>query len=207
MKSSSKLIIGCGGHSRALISVLLDNDESESIQIIENKIGFDPNEKILGTPVTNDINYLKLAKQECILGIGLIDSRFQIIHGYKSLTYFNVISRRSIMSREVQLGQGIFIGPNSFIGPEVIISDHVIINSSSVIEHEVSIGCNSHIAPSSTLLGRCMIGENVLIGAGTVILPGVKIGNNITIGANSLVNRNVLESGKYVGSPIKLINK
>lgn len=53
---------------------------------------------------------------------------------------------------------------------------------------------------------RCIeIGDNVFVGANTIILPDVKIGSNIVIGAGSIVNKDILDSGVYVGTPVKYI--
>lgn len=52
------------------------------------------------------------------------------------------------------------------------------------------------------------IGDNVDIGYGTIIIGNVKIGNNIVIGANSLVNKDLLdENFIYAGSPAKKIKR
>lgn len=48
-------------------------------------------------------------------------------------------------------------------------------------------------------------GDNVFVGANTIILPDVKIGSNIVIGAGSIVNKDILDSGVYVGTPVKYI--
>lgn len=53
--------------------------------------------------------------------------------------------------------------------------------------------------------GKVKIGNNVFIGVNTTILKGTIIENDIIIGANSLVNKNLNESGVYGGNPIKYI--
>lgn len=53
--------------------------------------------------------------------------------------------------------------------------------------------------------GKVKIGNNVFIGVNTTILKGTFIGDDIIIGANSLVNKNLYESGVYAGNPIKYI--
>lgn len=53
--------------------------------------------------------------------------------------------------------------------------------------------------------GKVKIGNNVFIGINTTILKGTFIGDDIIIGANSLVNKNLYESGVYGGNPIKYI--
>lgn len=89
----------------------------------------------------------------------------------------------------------------------------------------ISIGNNVHITKNVTLLthgfdwcvlkdvyndvlgsfGNIEIGNNVFIGNGATILKGVKIGDNVIIGASSLVTKNCLKSGVYVGVPAKFV--
>ena len=49
------------------------------------------------------------------------------------------------------------------------------------------------------------IGSNTYIGAGCKIAGGIIIGDNLTVGALSYVNKNINETGVYVGVPIKKI--
>lgn len=202
---SSRLILGCGGHARALISVLLESLEFGEIGVIENQIGFDKKETILGAHVVGDLSFLNDCTAKITLGVGSIKARTDVLQKYEFLSWCNVISKKAVISPNVAIGEGVFVAPNAFLGPLSTIGNHSIINTSSVIEHEVHIGENSHIAPNSTLLGRCSIGQNVFIGANTVVLPNISIGDNITIGANSVVNKSLFEPGIYVGAPARRI--
>lgn len=53
--------------------------------------------------------------------------------------------------------------------------------------------------------GKVKIGNNVFIGQKTTILRGVTIYDDIIIGANSLVSKDLKESGVYAGAPAKFI--
>ena len=205
MSNLSRLILGCGGHARALISVLMESLEFSDIGLIENQIGFDKKETILGAQVVGDLSFLNNCSTSIILGVGSINARIDVLQKYKFLSWCNVISTKAVISPKVTIGDGVFIAPNTFLGPLSTISNHAIINTSSVIEHEVHVGENSHIAPNSTLLGKCSIGQNVFVGANTVVLPNISIGDNITIGANSLVNKSLFEPGTYIGTPARKI--
>ena len=47
------------------------------------------------------------------------------------------------------------------------------------------------------------IGDNVTMYAGSSIIGEVTVGDNVTIGGNSLLIKNAIEPGVYVGSPAK----
>lgn len=49
------------------------------------------------------------------------------------------------------------------------------------------------------------LGRHVIVGAGSIILPGVTIEDGVAIGALSLVKRDCLSFGIYVGVPAKRI--
>lgn len=50
-----------------------------------------------------------------------------------------------------------------------------------------------------------MIGNNVELSTNSVVLGHIHIADNVLIGANSLVNKDITESGVYVGSPVRKI--
>ena len=114
---------------------------------------------------------------------------------------------------------------NTFIGPFVEIQKNVLINkntriqSHSFICSDVTIGENCFIGHGVMFTNdkfsegkvnfkepfeKTYVGNNVLIGSNTTILP-VKIADNIVIGAGSVVTKDLLEPGVYVGNPAKKI--
>lgn len=121
------------------------------------------------------------------------------------------------------------IGNNTFIGPFVEIQKNVIIGvnckiqSHSFICELVKIGNDCFIGHgvifindkfsygkpaqgNKELWQSTSIGNNVSIGSNTTILP-VNICDNVVIGAGSLVTKDVIESGVYLGNPVKLMKK
>ena len=119
------------------------------------------------------------------------------------------------------------VGDNSFIGPfveiqkGVIIGDSCKIQSHSFICEMVTIGNNCFISHGVNFIndlfqnGRpaggdrdkwraTIIGDNVSIGTNSTILP-VTICDNAVIGAGSVVTKDILTVGVYVGNPAKKI--
>ena len=125
---------------------------------------------------------------------------------------------------------GCKIGDNTFIGPfveiqkDVEIGKNCKIQSHSFICELVSIGNNCFISHGAMFINDLFktgepaggnkklwkstkVGNNVSIGTNATILP-VNICDNVVIGAGSVVTKNILESGVYVGNPAKrLTNK
>lgn len=56
--------------------------------------------------------------------------------------------------------------------------------------------------------GRAVrIGDRVWVGARAMILPGVTIGDDVVIGAGSVVTKDCVRPGVYVGSPARLVDR
>lgn len=124
---------------------------------------------------------------------------------------------------------GCKIGSNCFIGPFVEIQagakigDNCKIQSHSFICDLVTIGNNCFIGHGVMFVndkfsqggpargdkskyGSTVIGNNVSIGSNATILP-VNICDNVVIGAGSVVTKDIVHSGTYVGNPAKKLVK
>lgn len=122
---------------------------------------------------------------------------------------------------------GCKIGDNCFVGPFVEIQKHVAvgnrckIQSHSFICEYVTIGHDCFISHGVMFIndkfsiGRAAggdkqlwkptcIGNHVSIGTNATVLP-VTIVDNTVIGAGSVVTKDILVSGIYVGNPAKLL--
>ena len=122
---------------------------------------------------------------------------------------------------EVEFGDNCFVGPFTEIQKGVKIGDNSRIQSHTFVCELVTIGKNCFIGHGVVFINdkfsdghpafgnkkkylKTKIGSNVFIGSNTTILP-VKICSNVVIGAGSVVTKNILKPGKYVGNPAKKI--
>ena len=181
-------IIGGGGHSRVIIDALYESSKKENIKIIgfyDDNINCEEYRNIKRLGKIDEINN----KDEIyyICGIGNLKTRKKIIDKLNNINWINVIHPSSIISETVKLGRGIFINAGTIINSKAYIEDHCIINTNSVIEHDVSMGVNCHIAPSVTICGHVTIKDETFIGVGTKIINKNKRGF-INIGTNNFLN-------------------
>jgi GDP/UDP-N,N'-diacetylbacillosamine 2-epimerase (hydrolysing) len=181
-------IIGGGGHSRVIIDALYESSKKENIKIIgfyDDNINCEEYRNIKRLGKIDEINN----KDEIyyICGIGNLKTRKKIIDKLNNINWINVIHPSSIISDTVILGKGIFINAGAIINSKANIEDHCIINTNSVIEHDVSIGVNCHIAPSVTICGHVTIKKQTFIGVGSKVINKNKNGF-ITIGSNNFLN-------------------
>ncbi len=120
-----------------------------------------------------------------------------------------------------KIGNNVFIGPFVEIQRNVIIGDFTKIQSHSFICELVDIGRNCFIGHGvvfvndtftkgmpamgdKSLWKSTKIGDHVSIGSNATILP-VSICNNVVIGAGSVVTKDIILPGFYVGNPARLL--
>lgn len=115
-----------------------------------------------------------------------------------------------LYSAKLMRRYGIYIAENCQIGlgfkiwhPHGIIINNVTIGTNFNVQHNCTIGRKTLGIGTP---GTCpTLGNNVTMYANSIIIGPVQIGDDVTIGANSLVNKDLLEPGVYVGSPVKKI--
>ena len=122
---------------------------------------------------------------------------------------------------ECTLGDNVFVGPFVEIQSNVLIGSNSKIQSHSFICELVSIGNNVFIGHGVKFVNdkfssgkpamgdkskwlSTSVGDHVSIGSGTVILP-VKICSNVVIGAGSVVTKDILVPGIYLGNPASFL--
>lgn len=193
-------ILGCGGHARSILDIILFNNKREQCIFIDNNAK--ENEKIMGFDVYKKMPN-KIEKNIFFIGIGDNLKRKKIALKYKKIKYCNIISKDAYIGYDSNMGFGNLLAHKAYIGPCVCIGNHNIINTNAVIEHECKIGDFCHIGPNSAISGRCSLGNNVFLGVGATVIDKIKIVDNVIIGAGAVVVNDILESGIYIGVPAK----
>lgn len=201
MSSSSRYILGCGGHTRSLIPVL-------KILGVSMKGIFDNNyidgENVMSVPLIGSLKDIS-TNHILILSSGNPGTRSKHASTFTNIDLENYLSKTSNIEEGVILKGGVHVMNNVFINALAKIDKHVLINTNALIEHEVEIGAYSHIAVGAIICGRVKIGKQCFIGAGSVVKDGISITDNVTIGAGAVVVNSISESGVYVGNPAKKI--
>jgi UDP-3-O-[3-hydroxymyristoyl] glucosamine N-acyltransferase len=142
------------------------------------------------------------------------------------------IGNHTILHKGIQIGDdsvvGSFceIGKNVKIGRNVVVQGRIRTGDDCTIEDDVTIKYGTILTGNVLLKRKCFLGPNVItlgsthkrvelhgtvvgertyIGAGSKLAGAVKVGDDIVVGAMSFVNRDIYESGIYVGIPVKKI--
>ena len=188
-------VLGTGGHARVVVSILLDLQSHEKINIFE--LGQQRvDEQILGNHNSEDF-FLAIGSNS------LREKYWKILQKNKVITP-NLVASTSFVDPSAQLGEGNIICHQAILGACVHIGDNNLLNTASLIEHESKIGSHCHMAPKSVLAGRSTLGNTCFVGLGAKIIDKLNVANGTTIGAGACLLECISEENRtYAGIPAK----
>lgn len=203
MSNNNLHILGAGGHCQSMISCFSKQIAFQGI--FDDTYDSQKEEFVLGLPIVNKTQSISESVR-IVLAIGNNKIR---TNRYKELEEFiekeSLIHNSSQVSEFCTLGFSNQVFPNVFVNGGVVIGNNNILNTGCIIEHGAIIGSNNHISIGSVLAGNVSVGDFVFIGANATVIENIRITDNVVIGAGSVVTRDVLESGTYVGNPLRKI--
>lgn len=209
--SKTLIIIGCGGHGRAIA------DAADKMRNWDDLVFYD--DKLIGSKITDkwhnagSIDDLMRCDRpiegEFIVGIGDNARRATLTKNILTtgLKQAIVIHPNASVSDTATIGLGSVIMAGAVINIGVSISENCIINSNSTVEHDCKLLNGSHISSGAQITGGVELGELVWVGAGATIVNQATIGPNTIVGAGSTVLKNLPDNVVAIGSPAKIIKR
>lgn len=200
-------ILGSGGHSRAITTLL--NHGGFSIHGIYDD-SFQPHhhEEINGYPLKGATRDCEALPYDIVLAVGNNTMREKYYNNYQQKIFKqNLLHPKAYIEKNVTLGNSNQIFANAYLNTEACIENNNIINTGAIVEHEALIGSHNHISVAVVLCGRVKLGHHCFIGAGAVVIDNVSICDHVTVGANSVVIHDIKESGTYVGNPARKVGR
>lgn len=201
------ILVGGGGHCKAVIDVILSTGRS-ICGILDNNITI--GNTVLGIPIIgndNDIASFADANTEFIITVGQIKTptiRREIADRIKSAAgtlAAPVIASSAHIAKGVTIGRGTVIMHNVVINSAATIGENTIINTGAIVEHDCSVGDFVHISTGAIINGGCNIGCNTFIGSHVTVVNGKQVSNDIVVGAGATVTCDITQSGTYCGTP------
>lgn len=125
----------------------------------------------------------------------------------KGFKFAKLIHPTAHISKSAVIKSGSLICAKSILNPKSSVGYNCIVNTASLIEHDVNIKNHCHIAPGVKIGGSTKIGDRSFLGIGSIIIDNIKIAKDIIIGAGSIVVKDCLKKGTYIGRPAKLKRK
>jgi len=191
------ILIGAGGHARACIDVLEEENQFEIAGLIEK--GESISNESLGYPVIGTDDDLKVLRQQyknALITVGQIKSpkiRIKLYQLLKELDFTLpvIVSSQAYVSKHAQIGEGSIIMHGVIINANAKVGNNCIINNSALIEHDAVIGDHCHIATGAIINGEVSVGNETFIGSGAVTKQCISIGNNCIVGAGIILKNDV----------------
>lgn len=124
--------------------------------------------------------------------------------GYEIVSY---VSTKATIWPGFEVGENCFILEDNTIQPFATIGNNVTLWSGNHIGHHSKIHDNCFISSHVVISGGVTIGKNCFIGVNATLRDHICIGDDCIIAAGSLVVKDAIDDGVYVGQPAKLIKK
>ena len=191
------ILIGAGGHARACIDVIEQEDQFKVAGLVDKDNSIAPTN--IGYPiigVDNDLESLRKKYTYVLVTVGQIKNPETRIKIYKMLNVLGyqlpvVISPSAYISKHAEIGEGTIIMHGAIVNASARIGDNCIINNKALVEHDAIIGDHCHIATGAIINGGATIGSESFIGSGSVTKQCISIGNNCVIGAGIVLRSDV----------------
>lgn len=202
------LIVGAGGHARAVLSVARAMGCWEIAGILDRVRPLGA-EQISGVNVignTSDAAEL-LAKgvRYAAIAIGDNAERASLQASLVAIGFNLPLLRHpsSLMEDYATAGDGTVICAGAIVCTGVQLGRGVIVNSGAIVDHESKVGDFVHVAPGCRIAGRVKIGSYTMLGIGSCVRDKVSIGANTVVGAGSLVLKDLPANVVAYGNPAR----
>lgn len=201
------LIIGASGHGKVAADIALKMNSWQSISFLDDNENL---EFSLGLEVIGKSNEAikHINDFDIFVGIGnnAIRKKVQESLELEGARIPTLIHPNATLGEQVEVGSGTAVMAGVVINCCTQIGKGCIINTGSTIDHDNLIEDYVHISPGVHLAGTVQVGKGSWIGIGSSISNNIKITNNSIVGAGSVVVRDIINAGTYVGVPVKRID-
>ncbi|QSZ40744.1 acetyltransferase [Sulfurimonas aquatica] len=169
------LLIGGGGHCKAVIDVIEQEQKYRIIGIIDKKELID--QRVLGYRIIGcdeDLPELRKKIPNAVVTIGHIQAntlRIKLFSLLKKLTFFTptIVSPYAYVSQHASIAEGTVIMHHALVNANAKVGRNCIVNSKALIEHDVIIEDNVHISTGAIINGGSIIKKNTFFGSGSTI--------------------------------------
>lgn len=202
------LIIGAGGHGKVAADIAQKMGMWQEIAFLDDS---EVSKSFMGMEVigkTSDA-FLYKEKADFFVAIGgnIIREKTQEKLLNKGLTFAKLIHPSAVIGLDVEIGEGSIVVAGAIINSSTIIGKGCIINTNSSVGHDSIVKDYVHIAPGVSIAGTVSIEKGSWIGIGSAVRNNINICSNSIVGAGSVVVKDIVKPGKYVGVPVRSLNK
>jgi sugar O-acyltransferase (sialic acid O-acetyltransferase NeuD family) len=207
------VIIGCGGHGRVVLDVLVNASEVDVVGFLDSDTTMH-GRRIDGVLVMGHPDDLEAIRDREEVDCGIVaigDNGVRRAFGDRlelaGLGAINAIHPSANVARNVSLGKNIVIAAGALVSAHCQIGDSVILNTGCIVDHESLIGTATHVCPGARLAGRVTVESGAFVGIGATIIQNTRVGYEAIVGAGAVVIRDVAPMTTVVGVPAQEVKK
>lgn len=203
MADKEMILVGAGGHAKSCIEIIESIGQYSIAKVVGQEA--DLGSRVLGHEVRHtdaDLASLREKYEFAFIGVGQIydpEPRVRLFLRLSELGFKlpAIVSKNATVSEFAIVGNGSIVMNGAILNANCIIGENVILNSSSLIEHDVTVGNHSHISTRVTVNGGTKIGQATFLGSGTIVRNGIEIGDNSFVGMGSIVSKSLPANSNY----------
>lgn len=205
--SKRLIIIGAGGHGKVVADIAMKMNLWSDIAFLDDKTSVKSNSgfSIIGR-IAQALEFKDNSDFFIAIGNNGVRRKLQEWLEQNQCSLVNLIHPSAVIAPDVEIGLGTSIMANVVINSATIIKKGCIINTSSSIEHDNIIEDFVHVSPGVRTAGGVVVGSDVWLGIGSIVSNNVKICSHTLVGAGAVVIHDIVETGKYVGNPVRKID-
>lgn len=201
-------IIGAGGLGKEVLCVI---GELLGWDGLNKRVSFlvEPpylkKESILGIEVL-PLSSESLSFDYIVIAIGDLTSRMRIKNALPSTTRYATIIHPGVqLTPYTRIGEGSIVLGQVLLSCDVQIGIFSIINPGTTISHDTTVGDFFTTSPGVNISGNCTIGNRVFMGTNACTRNTITIADDVIIGMGTVVVKDLLTAGTYIGNPAALI--
>ena len=200
------IIIGASGHGKVVADIAVKMNQWKNIYFLDDD---ETVKQCLGFNVIGKVNDAVNYKDESdfFVAVGNNKVRKKIMEKIKAqdLNITTLIHPSAAIGLDVKIDIGSVVMAGSIVNSSSIIGIGCIVNTRSSIDHDCVIEEYIHISPGATIAGSVCIKKNSWLGVGCIVTNNINITDDSVIGAGTVVIRDIITSGTYIGIPARRV--
>jgi len=192
------LIIGAGGHGKAVAEAALLSGEWQRIAFVDDR--WPALRETFGWPVVSDV--AGLAGVQALAGGAIAavgnnvvrEQWLKAIHAV-GLPLVTVVHPRACVSASAVIGAGTAIMALAMVGVDAVIGEGAIVNAHATVDHDASLGPLAHLGVGVQLAGGVKIGARAWLQAGCSAGYQVVVGDEVVCTPGTVLRADGMVAG------------
>lgn len=198
MSENTLLIIGAGGHGKAVAEAALLSGDWQRIAFADDR--WPELRETFGWPVVADVAVVaalavQVAGAIAAVGNNVVREQWlKAIHA-AGLPLVTVVHPRACVSASAVIGAGTAIMALAMVGVDAVIREGAIVNSNATVDHDASLGAFAHLGVGVQLAGGVKIGAGAWLQAGCSAGYQVVVGDEVVCAPGTLLRADGMVAG------------